>query len=271
MFAAMVTMSAAPPSAGFVSFNQGRISETVSLPSASATRIVLIGNSRLKYATGSQSDLARLLSTRHGIDVTVVRVVNNLAVFEDFEPLTQEILALRPKIIVLQDDLARTERSLKAEAFYLRGYIKWLLFGTAEWDPWEIDHREVQEDLKCGRGPNSRNIVKELGRTEQWIRPSLTGESAEQLEKFLEQLAQHGLDAVFVSVPVSPLYATHVASKREPNGGFSEERIRELGAELLKPSIALTDEHFCDLKHLNKSGRQIYLEWLSEELARRLQ
>jgi hypothetical protein len=67
-----------------------------------------------------------------------LRLVNNWAVFEDFAPLGDTIVAARPHLIVMQLDLLAQERAERARALLLREYVEWLMFGRGR--PENLDH-----------------------------------------------------------------------------------------------------------------------------------
>jgi len=118
---------AMPQSQAFLTFNQERVEAFASAQAPDALRIALLGNSRLKYGTLGEAELAALAADLGHRPMRFLRLVNNWAVFEDFAALESAILAARPDVVVLQMDLLAQERAEPARALLLRDYVEWLL------------------------------------------------------------------------------------------------------------------------------------------------
>ena len=71
-----------PQSQAFLEFNPRRASEFAAAPRGDELRVVMLGNSRLKYATLDKARLAGLAADLGYGRVRFLRLVNNRAVFE---------------------------------------------------------------------------------------------------------------------------------------------------------------------------------------------
>ena len=67
----------------------------------SSTKVVIIGNSKLRYATFPENGLDEVASSM-GLGAAFVRLLSNNAAFEHFDYALDKLLDLQPDIIVIQ-------------------------------------------------------------------------------------------------------------------------------------------------------------------------
>lgn len=256
----------APPSQAFLEFNQQRLEEfrvRHGPKQGQALRVVMLGNSRLKNATIDDA-LSVQLAARFGPKrPEIFRLVANWAVFRDFEPFLDELDALEPDVYVLQMDLLVEETAVKFERHLALKYLRWLASGTGKWTWYE----PVQEQLDLVCTTESEPEMRAM-RAEAHLRVDPDGESSRLAQAFVRRVATSGARVLLVSVPKSTVFETVLPSASRAMLVSS----RRLAAESSRVAVAaftetLSDEHFCDVTHLNRKGAEAYSRWLIEQLA----
>lgn len=254
-----------PPSEAFRLYNEPRVEAFTSRGNDGPYRVLLLGNSRLKYATWDQSDLASL--TKGAPDTRILRLVNDWAVFSDFEPLMDTILEHAPDLVVIQLELMSQERSSTANVRFLRLYLKWLLFGsTGEiWNPGDMDQPALQFDTPCaGISPTPRAVEERMNRTFEWLTHDPNGTSSTAARRFVEALRQRGVEVVFLSIPRSVAMESARPEAVLTAGSLSEDE----HAGIWRYPHPVSDEDFCDTIHFGDAGRRPFTAWITDEILR---
>jgi hypothetical protein len=251
-------MLAIPQSQAFLAFNQERVGAFASADASDAPRIVLLGNSRLKYGTLSEAELGGLAADLGHRPMRFLRLVNNWAVFEDFAALDGAILAARPDVLVLQMDLLGQERAEPARALLLREYVEWLLVGRGSWNPGDVDQAELQFGTPCTpeNGPDA--LEERRRRVGHWLRIEPDGASGRLARDFASRAAAAGIAVVVLAVPRT--------SAMEGAMGEADERFLASANALVAahPKIRLLapagppDRLYCDLVHMDEAGRRAF-------------
>lgn len=257
-----------PGQTAFEQYNLGRV-EDFSKRSANADiRVVLLGNSRLKYATLPDDEFSRLLSDTSGRHVEVLRMVNNWAVFHDFAELLDPIAQLKPDIVVLQLQLFGQERALAARSLILQDYADWLISGQREpWNPGGIDQSALQTAVPCVHDFSAAALRARLARTRQWLSFEPDSESGRKARKWARAEAEASVKVVILSIPRTPTI------EQATGVDFDESSSQVISKLLRKPGIyfarfdqPMSQEAFCDVVHMNEQGRQRMSAWLAEQL-----
>jgi len=248
-----------PASAAFAAFNEARLADLSATKRDSTARVVMLGNSRLKYATLTDDDLMR----RAGAGTAIVRIVNNWAIFTDFEPLLESILQTAPTLIVLQEDLLGDGWSFLNKLRHARQYVRWKLFGAGAWNPGVIDQRALQFDTPCSGEVSERAVEQRLARTELWLVHDSDGVAAAAAYRFIERALSAGTDVVVLSIPRSgPMEAARPVTLLDD----PPEALRRAGVDVWRYTDPLADDYFCDTIHINAEGRERFSRWLLDNL-----
>jgi len=249
-----------PPSAEFERYNTARLKEFAEETRAGATGVVLIGDSRLRYSTVFANDLSDRLSALTGSPVSVLRLVNDSAIIEDFLPLASAIFDANPRLIVIQKELtARHRTANRNNKKRGRDYILWRLVGDGAWNPDDVDYEHVQTDQRC-EFVSAEDAQTRRNRLSRWMNYDQHEYKTRLALDFRDRARARGIDVRFLAVPVTSEAASTLV---EP--GPNPE------LELLMPSVDIPDSEFCDPVHMNPAGRQRYSSWLAETLAGLLQ
>lgn len=252
-----------PPPEAFLEFNGPRVDAFSTKSRDDGYRVLLLGNSRLKYATWPQSELDAL--TADASDIDVLRLVNDWATFSDFEPLLDEIFEHAPDLVVIQLELMSQERSSTANVRFLRLYLKWLLFGSTNesWNPGYLDQAGIQYDTTCaGITPTPAAVEQRLSRTGEWLTHDPQGHSALAARRFVETLRRRGVQVAFLSIP-----RTSEMEAARPEGALTAGSLSDAErAAIWRYPHQIPAESFCDTIHLNENGRQPFSEWLERRI-----
>lgn len=256
----------APPSQAFLEFNQQRLEEFRTRHGSKQTqsvRVVMLGNSRLKNATIDATLLDQLAARDGSKRAEIFRLVANWAVFRDFEPFLDDLDALEPDVYVVQMDLLVEETATAFERHRALRYLRWLTSGTGPWTWYE----PVQEQLDLVCTTETEPDMRAM-RAESHLKVDPNGESPRLAQSFVRRAAASGTRVLLVSVPKSTAFETVLPSASWEMLASS----RRLAAETSRVAVAaftdtLSDDHFCDVTHLNRKGAEAYSRWLIEQLA----
>lgn len=129
-------------------FNQNRIQAVAEKAQRSpgSVTVVALGPSRLRMATLDEREMADL-GAGTGLDrLHFLRIVRDSAEFADFEPMLDEIVALRPAMLLLDIDLLFKQR--RALVSY-HGYLLRLVGTVTRGTPYEVDQVNLQYGRSC--------------------------------------------------------------------------------------------------------------------------
>lgn len=253
-----------PPSEAFVSYNLERLTRFRDDTRDDKPKIVLLGNSTLRYATEldhdgwgfPESDSAR-----------VFRLCNNWARFIDIAPLADEILSLRPNVIVIQPELlGRTQlRGVRPPVEELQTYVSWRLFGLGEWDPMNQDQAEVQFDQGNYNDQSDRRFAERVKKITEWQGIDLDSESARAGRSFLRMAKTQGCRVVLLWSPTTERVRPLIDEVRQQLQPIVEE-YADAGSNLLEYPHQLENTDFTDFVHMNQSGRTKFMNWFVPEV-----
>lgn len=267
----------------FVAFNARRAQDFAdSLDGTGGFVVVILGDSRIKYATADGKDLESRLAARLGQPVRVFRVVNNLAVFEDFLPLVESIDRMRPALVIVQDDLLQTGRPLRMSAELLRlNVLGRFLPGLPPLA--DDDQQTVQFEFPCwdrpkpptagGRGAeeshNRAGVVtlameKRLEAARGWVRVRPESASAAAARRFVLEQVARGARVAVLTVPATPEYEAFV---RKSDGELRSRPVTAPAGAYRWAPPPQSRNMYCDLTHFTPTGSQHFIDWLVDRIA----
>lgn len=252
-----------PRSEAFYQYNAERLKTLAEQTRAGSLGIVMLGDSRLKYATPGDAELADMLSDRLRRTVAVSRIVNNWAVFDDFAPLADLILAAQPDLVIVQEELLAKERGRSGQLLTGRAYLLWGLFGDGPWNPGDIDQVLLQEDARCSvlAKEDVHTRKKRVGR---WVSFDSNGVSATAARTFIDRTFYYDISLVLLRIPITAEAITVLPAAR-PHVVESKKLLAAAVAALGERS-SMPNQAFCDPVHMNPTGRASYTTWLVDQL-----
>ena len=272
LYDALLDRMVPPNAAAYREYNLDRIrSFAEDFPKGDATRIVAIGNSRLKYATLDDEQMAGLAESIGAGRFGLLRLVNNSAIFRDFEPLTDALLAIEPDAIVVQLDLMAIGQSRAGQRFLSHEYLTWQLLGYGPWHPRGDSPEVVQYAKPCGRIAPQEHLNTMVKHTRQWIKEDTAATSARQAHAFVDRAVRAGIPVVLVAVPATiEMERVHPSDHGAYLTGAAAIQEMHRSVELLRYPGPVPRERACDAVHMDDVAREQFSRWLITELSRRL-
>jgi len=246
-----------PRSGAFDMYNAPRLDRLAANMETGATGIVLIGDSRLRYAVAAEKDFSKLLSDRLGVPVSVVRMTNNWAIWDDFSGLAPRILEIGPQLVVLQEDLFAKERETQSRLFLGRAYLIWQLTGHGPWNPGNLDQNSMQLEMRC-EVLADEDVAARKKRVFRWVRIDPSGPNSRALNAFVAQAEAAGIGIAVLPVPITT------------SGDALPKHDRPPDHRTLDLSVEVPDEAYCDVVHMNAEGRGMFTEALAGPLIERI-
>lgn len=247
-----------PPSEAFNLYNAPRIEALAAGVGTGAHGIVLIGDSRLRYATPDDAAFSRQISERLATPVVTLRLVNNWAIWQDFAGLAPQILAAGPHLIILQEDLFGKERETAGRLLLGRAHLIWQAVGQGPWNPGNVDQSALQNEMRC-EVLSVENAQQRKERVSRWVSFDADGPNARAIIDFVTIVQAAGIEVAVLPVPIT-------AAGRPVLPGYK----RPADRKTIDPGITLPDDHYCDVVHMNAKGRRVFTDALIERLRARL-
>jgi len=227
-----------------------------------STKVVIIGNSKMRYATYEEGLLEKS-AHKLGLDIAFLRLLSNNAVFSHFDHALDDVLAQRPDIVVVQAPLLIQEPTVGGSGFrFFQQYVRWRLFGgTID----GVDPLRIQHELICPRDVSDRNLAERRERIERRRVYDAAGANAQVATAFINNARAQGIQVVAVTVPVVGELESYLESRGD--GAKIREQALPLAQSSWTFSQALPNDLFCDPIHMAPEGREIYSAWLIERVA----
>lgn len=225
--------------------------------------IVLLGDSKLKYAT----DLQVFDGNER---LAVVRIVQDRATFSDFEQLTRPIFAADPDLIVVQESLLTHQRLGATDLRELQQLVLWRLFAPeSDFNPGRIDQAALQSKRPCTNDFGNDSLEQRLTRLASESRHATDHDEARSAAAFLQAAQVRGMDTAVLRLPNHPRLDAHIAvGARNDAAVAASSPARAVWVP--SAAIDIRSEDFCDFVHLNPAGRAKVSNWLKAEIRNRL-
>lgn len=248
-----------PRSEAFHLHNAARLERLAQAVEDGALGVVLLGDSRLRYATPQDESISALLSESLGRAVSAVRIAHDWAVYDDFAGLAPLILEARPALVVLQEELFAKERETPGRLLLGREYLLWRITGRGPWNPGGKDQELYQREQRCEvLADVDAEVRKE--KVFLWVRFDPSGANAEAIAAFQRQAEAQGTAIAVLTIPVT-------ADARAVIPGYDHPD----DARTLAMKGGVPDQDFCDPVHMDPEGRAAFTAWLIPNLAARLE
>jgi len=245
-----------PKSEAFFQHNADRVEKFRNEILAGATGVVLIGDSRLRYAVENDETLAWQLSESGNRPFAVVRLTNNWAVFEDFSPLIPRVLDASPSLVLIQEELLAKERAPSAMLLEGRSYLIWKLFGIGPWNLGNLDQDALQSEMRCEALDLEETVEARRKRVFRWVSFDAEGQNAKFVDAFLQQLEKQGTAVRYMRIPITSSGQAGLPGFSRPGAPYTLTFPQHFG-----------DHNYCDVVHMNDEGRRAYSSWLVNKIA----
>jgi hypothetical protein len=254
----------------FTRFNRDRIDAFVAQStSIGGKRVLLLGSSALKYATREDTEFASRISHASGSPVSVLRITSNWGTYFDFASLVEDILAVRPDLVVLETEFLAADRPPSRRFILWMRQLRTRLGFEVKEESESIPEPEVQFSYPCWHRKASRGHQLLLQERARWVVVRPDGPGPRGARGLVESILDAGAKVALVSVPRRPDYEaearpTRIAAIEGPQGRRLNGRVL-----LLEPG-PIPKELFCDLIHVTPVGRAHFSNWLELQVAQAL-
>lgn len=242
-------------------------------------RVVVLGNSRLRYAMDYGFDPAQTVDLPDGRKMHIVQYAENVAMFEQYAPLWPYIIQAHPDLVVLVDMLVTTRRrsgkvSLSNFSSLLNDFIRRELRGDTPESEWDAARHNITDS--CLTDFNSRDVQDRLIFAAHRDNHSLTdNENAESARSAIRQARMAGIPVAILRFPSNHegYDPHHVPADLIDYFGLGYVPTREqllpgqAGAVAWLEYPAQPRSSFCDFVHFNRQGRTDFSNWLRGHVA----
>jgi hypothetical protein len=251
----------------FVPYNAARVAAFATGKPGTYT-VVALGDSRLKYATLNQPEIAALAAAFGVPDLRFLRLVNNAATYDDFEGLQEAVLASRPDLLLIQLDLVLRKRALlrRYEEYkrYLERWLRHLLRDAS------LDHdpQHLQVATSCPKDAARERLWPSVRTFERLLHVDPSSRNFRAALKFAGRAVQAGSDVVLLEIRTSPeLRAFYRGTGLDDRAALKRlQRASDLPLWRF-PAELVSSQHFCDYIHLDEEARARFSEWLVGRIA----
>ena len=255
LFYVLTSVFEPPNSEAFHQYNSWRVTELRARAVDDAEVVILLGDSRLRYATHADDVLSARITEAAGRPVETLRIVNNWAVYDDFASLIDALLDTQPSLIVVQFELMSKERAQQGRLLMGSQYLLWRFFGNGDWNPGNLNQALLQDEQRC-EVLLDEDLETRRARVFRWVNFDANSRAAQSMQAFVAAAQAQRIHVAFIQIPISS-EATAGLPAPDPMRGL----------DILAPPIDLPDSRFCDLVHLNPQGRDAYSDWLVRTIA----
>jgi hypothetical protein len=253
----------------FVPYNAARIAAfAAGKPGAGTYKVAALGDSRLKYGTLNQPELASLAAAFGVRDLRFLRIVDNAATYDDFEGLEEAILASRPDLLLIQLDLVLRERALlrryEEYKLYLERWLRHLLRDASL----DEDPQRLQVATGCPEDAARERFWPRVMTLERWSHVDPSSRNFRAALRFAGRAVQAGSDVVLLEILSSPEVRAFYRGTGLDDRAALERLRRESDLPLWRfPAELAGSQHFCDYVHLDDAARARFSRWLVGRIA----
>ncbi|WP_249579716.1 hypothetical protein [Thermohalobaculum sediminis] len=246
-----------------MAYTEARLARFVDRIRGGALGVVLIGDSRMQFATLGEEALAASLTRAAGRPVAVIRFLRVASTFREIEPYAEAILDSGASAIVLQHSFMARQDTVVSRIGDARRMVADTLFGrgSRQSSPALAAYYEglsACEDIKPMRLPFTM-----LGASVTRDRYAARGESARLSARFTDEAHQRGIAMIVAETPARDIAGVETTLAPDPTLFVHPPRPVEV-AGLTDPGL------YCDEYHLNETGRALYSDWLGQRIVEAL-
>ncbi len=238
---------------------------------------MLLGDSRLKYATLQDEELGRLAEKRTA-DNVFLRIVYNQAQFSDFAPFLDTILDIAPDLVLLQEPLLSRQRDEDVDLRVLQKLIIWAIVdGKSVWNPHGIDQEVLQFSTPChgtrlwqvGYKLSAAQFDALVSEVRDRGTPDVDGPNAAAVRAFVNAARESGTEVAVLRLPATADFF-RIVKTAFPDRASTMAAADTVAASWKYPG-EFSSNDYCDLMHLNADARAKLSRWLATTAVRKLE
>lgn len=266
----------------FYTFNAERLQALADDSKGGDVKVVILGDSRVRHAIGiGGENPEETYTTPGGKTVRFLRIVDDWAMFERFEPLLDDVFAAKPDMIVLVSHMFvrywKTAALLKGARDQIVQSVflvdKDIDIAEEPYTPAEMQFRDSCEDLMdMSKPPMTQEEAVEfiLSQVNNFTGVGTHHRNYEHGLRFIRDAAWRGTAVVVVDLPWAKEMDRIIGTQlRDTAAQFKSELRGTENVRLLENPPRIPSEDFClDFRHMDRNGRATYTQWLLPELLR---
>jgi hypothetical protein len=243
--------------------------------------MIMIGNSRLRYAATFGFDPQEIVTLPDGRTMAALQFANNAAEFSYYGGFSDNILLARPDYIVLMDMLLTNLRPPgrgAATKYSKMIYEAWIerRKGMNSEDAWHYDRHHLQLACYAYYTPKFMNdrIAATAARDRHYLDPEVN-DNIPAIREFIRKARAMGTKVIILHLPLNTdvldeygvpyHYLNAYGLGAKPT---KQQMLPELHDDVIWMNYPekIGRNHYCDFIHLNKAGRAKFTEWFLREI-----
>lgn len=242
-------------------------------------KVVVLGNSRVRYGFAHGFDPAEPVKLPDGRTMHVVQFSEDVALFEQYQALWPYIIMAKPDLIVFTDMLVSTQRraakvSLTNMSDVIFGALTRVVTGRTAEEEWDAARRNINDN--CPEVLKSTHVQDRLIFTAHRDNHALENNpNADAARAALRQAQMAGIPVAMLRFPSNtPAYEPYNVPRHlidfyglgyvpTPEQFLPEQYKDVKWLEYPRPS----PDQYCDFVHFNPKGRESFTEWLLARIA----
>lgn len=241
--------------------------------------VVLIGNSRLRYAWRLGDTPDNPLTLPDGRTMRSVKISQDNGIFMQFVPLESALLEAAPDILVIQRALFYRQPDNPGRLSKIRKLPYIMAFKSAMWgDTGDKEWEHQQYDRVCAENYSRRGFETRIRRHFLSGPPEDGGEPARKTRAFIQNMLDAGIRVVILRIPPNISAAEKL--------GVNPIKLENIHMDEIPPRDALVPtamadqlewiafeergdiRDFCDTVHMRKDTSAEFATWFKDEIAR---
>ena len=232
-----------------------------------AVNVVALGDSKLRFALMEEAAIGAM-AARAGVgDLALLRIDRDDATFDDFVPLLDDIIRVRPDLLLIQMELlVREPIPLREFEIYLHTFLRALMRG----EPFqEITAHACLNEVDPDWNTDDRGWAEVQLNYEKYLRIDQASPNYDLVGRFVARAEGAGISVVLLGIPSTPRAEAYFYG---PGNGFYPDVAAKLAAD---PSLVVwrfphelaDDRYWCDFTHLGRPGRDLFGRWMIDRIA----
>jgi hypothetical protein len=244
--------------------------------------VILLGNSRLRYAISYGLDPAEIVTLPNGKTVAVLKFAINAARFDIYDAdVSYRVLKSKPDLIVVQDSvISNAPSNIKSTILYSKTVLEFFvksIRGISQYDEWLRDRKDVWKDSQCFKKFTEEGLEIQLQFAADRDRHNIDEENPgyKAAMNFFMQTRLSDQKVAVLRIPPNLEVLDRMdvpVHKTDFYGLDAMPTIEELlgdeheGVAWINNPPEFTEKQYCDYVHLNSKGREVFGNWLLAEL-----
>jgi hypothetical protein len=248
--------------------------------------VIMLGNSRLRYAVSYGLDPNEIVKLPNGKTVAVLKFATNAARFDIYDAdVSYRVLKSEPDLIIVQDSvISNAPSEFKSMIVYSKTVLEFFvksIRGISQYDEWLRDRKDVWKDAQCFKKFTKEGLDIQLQFNADRDRHSIDEENPgyKAAMDFFMQSRLSGQKIAVLRIPPNLEVLNKMDVPVHKTDFYGLEKMPSLeellgdereGVAWINDPPEFSEKQYCDYVHLNSKGREVFGDWLLEELQKLL-